>query len=308
MLARLLLTICLLATACICGTAQALQVRSASSRQPLPYATIVHVPTGWAAVANGAGQLVLPAQLLQHAQPRWRISYTGYQVLDTTLQQPTTVYLQPQPDTLRPVAVYPCSSYEPAQLKNHHRPKADFYLGSAGDQTLLMSWAAHVPNSSGRRGWLQQVHFWIDNLAAPKAVMKTPFRLRFLEWDSARQQPGQPLSWQELVVQPNGGEMVTAELDSLHIPLPAEGLVVAIDFFDAGPAYRYEASTHVHMPNGRDTVRIADRYGPSIRATTFDSGVHGFYFNFKTSRWFPFFFGQRPAAPLVRVEVRQCRL
>jgi hypothetical protein len=282
-------------------------VKSAATRQPLPYATVAHPASGWAAVADEKGQLYIPPGVSTLPDKKLRISYTGYVTLDTLLTLPFQVVLQPLPETLKPVSVKPCGSAEVATTSNFQRSRPDFYLGSATTETNLSSWAAYMPNPDGRRGWLQELDFWVDNLAAPKEVMKAPFRLRFLEWDTATQLPGQPLVWQEVMVFPKGKEQVTAALDSLHIPWPAEGMVIAIDFFDAGPAYHYTARTTLRLPDGRDTVRNTDRYGPSIRATTYAQGQQGFYFGFKTNRWHPFFFGNKPAAPMMRLQLKTCR-
>ena len=269
---RYFFLILLLTTAAGARAQLRLQVVDSASAAPLPYATVQCREVRWVRFADSLGRLSIPDSLLGKTV---LVSFTGHYPKELLFRGGGEVPLAPLPP-LDTVQVRGCAATEPltfgtaapGELERKIRFRESI-LSDHVDQRwrgpldggLLAHWIA---NPSGKAGWLHSLTFGAHPFWHHKRYQgypNTPVRLRFFD-RGADGMPGEELTRADVVVSAGRFGPIVVLLDDKHVRLPAEGLFVAFELFDAGSAWWWE----VPFDKEPDPTAIRRIYGFSFVA------------------------------------------
>ena len=241
-------------------------MRDADSKLPLPFATAECIEKSWGIYSDSAGKVVIPELIWQTGNVSF--SFVGHaSISQGEVLKKDTIYLQKLPNKLDEVIIKNCKEKEKKKLQIRRR-NDDYYLGF-GAKSVGAIWASFVPNIYNKRGTINAISF--GAVSFNKAALATaPVRLRFYEWDSILQVPGEEITHEAIDVIPGKFKWVTIDLSKYHLPISATGIVVGFEMFDAGQQYHYNV---VHnMSDG--TKKEWEGYGWGIEAIRNVMGFH----------------------------------
>lgn len=284
--------------------AQKITIVSGHTQKPLPFATIKNITGKWAEVSSDKGVVVLSNNF--QTGDSLVISYTGYRPI--RLQKPTTdltLVMEPMPEMLKPVEVFPCKGQKPYRINNFKKNKSDWFLGS--NEEALASWAAYIPNEEGKKGIISTISFKISQKDIPDSAWKAPLKVKLLTYDEATALPSTPLLEKEIVVYPQS-KKVTLNMAEEWIRLPKKGFVVAIDFFFAGNNYLYTGKVREYKGGGIFVDTLKQKYGSSIEAVRGNDIIgYGYIYNYKRNEWQKSEkYTAEGLAPKLEIEIKEC--
>ena len=165
------------------------------------------------------------------------------------------------------------------------------------------SWAIFLPNSTNKEGKLLSITY--EAKGKKEAKPDAPYRLRFFEYDSIKNLPSNELTFDDILVAPKVlNKEVTEDLSKYNIIVPANGIVVSIEAYDAGPQFHYKQMITT-LDNKRKEIeeygwQINATYGLSIK----DFGrTPGNYWLL----WNNFLGKNQGVAPLIKLEIKVCK-
>lgn len=231
-------------------------MRDADTKLPLPFGTAECTEKSWGIYSDSSGKLVIPEPIWQTGTVTF--SFVGHaSVSQGKVLKKDTVYLQKIPNKLDEVVIKNCKEKE--KKKVEIRRKNDHYYLGYSAKSVGFIWATYVPNINNKRGIINAISFGAQSFYKG-ALASAPVRLRFYEWDSVMQMPGEEITNEAIDVVPGKFKWVTIDLSKYHLPISATGIVVAFEMFDAGPQYHYMVNHN--MSDG--TKQEMEHYGWSL--------------------------------------------
>ncbi len=286
-------------------SAQTITILSAYTNEPLPFATIQNLRAQWAQVGSEAGKFTFNDINCKKGDSIL-ITYTGYNSVHLVKpEMDVTLLMKPLPATLQPVEVLPCRGNKTNKLVNFKKNQSGWSLAS--NEKALASWAAYIPNQSKAKATISSIRFSLSMTWTPKSARGAPYKIKLLNYDAANQTPGTPLVFKEFVVYPKS-KQVTLDLKDEKLRLPANGLVVAIDFFYAGEQFIH---THKVMQMQLDSTykdTLHSNYGSSIKAVYADNVIgNGYRYSYKKNSWYALKnHKNEPMAPKIEIAIKLC--
>jgi CarboxypepD_reg-like domain len=216
----------------------------------LPFATIECFEKKWGLYTDSAGFASIPENMLQETH---KVSYVGYQPKEINFTTTNTITLNRLPQKLEDVTVVSCK--ETTIEKLEVKELGNNYLGFT-PKNIGNFWAIYVPNNIGRSGYLKSLGHNAEGVSN-KENPDAPVRIRFFEYDTITKLPSTEISDDDIIVSPKKRRRVTYDLTEYKIQVPANGIIVAFEMFDAGSEYHY--TTKSKWQDG--TIRTMEHYG-----------------------------------------------
>ena len=259
--ALLLLLIGMMASAAFCQkTELAGHLVDKQSHQPLPYGTIELFRLKTGTIANDKGEFNLTVSDLQPSIDTLRFSCLGYLTFriaagDFLALTEKTILLQEDHILLPDVTVVP-KKYRLVTLgitsgKPESKQITNLYNNRIGN---------YLANKRGQTGWIRSVSYFLDQEGHPE----TPFRVRIFSVNPDNKGPGKDLLHENVIATAKQAGWLTVDLSNYHLPFPAEGIFVVMEWINAGDGYFYEKEMVRKGKNGEEIKEMRHFYGQAI--------------------------------------------
>jgi hypothetical protein len=271
----------------------------------LSYATVINLRTGKGVFASANGTIDFVPTFFASGD-RIKVSFTGY--ADTTLQLPVakdSIVLQLLPNTLENVEVFACPQPVKRVVSNYKKHTSSFSFGMG--QGLSGTYGAYVPNAGNYKGFIETITIEQYTFSVPTNARKAPFKIRLLSYDTITHLPGNPLSAKEWLIFP-ASKKTALNIAAENIRLPANGIVVCVDYFFAGVEYTYQRMVTYTNPMGKKENRKTTFYGASFRAVQGENLMGTGFIKANKSDLFIDFktFQKLPSAIMVSLNINVC--
>lgn len=289
----LILTLSLIAIQFTYGQKQ-IHVVDSLTGKGLPFATIECFEKKWGLYTDSAGFATLLENMLQETH---KVSYVGYQPKEINFTSTNSIALNRLPQKLEDVTVVSCK--ETTIEKLEVKELGNNYLGFT-PKSIGNFWAIYVPNNIGKIGYLKSLGHNAEG-ASNKENPDAPVRIRFFEYDTTTKLPSTEISDDDIIVAPKKRRRVTYDLSEYKIQIPANGIVVAFEMFDAGSEFHY--TTKSKWQDG--TIRTMEHYGWYLKSSK-GKDIKGFTKS-PGRNWIKFEPGGEGQGPAVTLEIKVCK-
>lgn len=224
-------------------------VKSSDDQTPLAYVNVSILNKKIGTNTNSKGEFSLALQ--KYKQDTLLISHIGYESKKLTI-----ITLLKHPEHYQ--NLFMNSAYEAIdevvlQVKNkkyggkHSLGLRKKWFSSRVGVQFGMEQAIYIPNDKDKPGKVEEVSFWVgeeDQMFYNSRF--TWFRIKFYNYDKLNQEPGKLLSYETLLIKPEGNteQHLKIEVSKYAIPFPKNGICVVIETINPNPT---EGSDNQYM-------------------------------------------------------------
>ena len=225
----------------ILSTAQVFtsKLKSAEKQEPLGYVNVSILDKKIGTNTNSKGKFSL--DLEKYKQDSLLISHLGYESkkisIGTLLEQAQEyqeIYLETTYEVMDEVVL----QVKRKKYGSKHRLglRKKWFSSKIGVQ-FGMEQAIYIPNEK-EKGKVEEVSFWVGEQEELFYNSKlTWFRIKFYNYDEDKDEPGALLSYENLVIKPDGNtkQQLSIELSKFAIPFLKNGICVVIETINPNP-------------------------------------------------------------------------
>lgn len=200
-----------------------------STNEPIPYASVSCIETGFTTMANEKGEWFFPDST---SCKSIRVSCAGYNSVEL-IQGREVIVLSPF--ILRLTEVTVGGKKEEVNIDNIRKTNCSFGFNP---EKFSATYGAYLPNPVNKAGWIKELSFHVSSFHKPD--LNVPVRIRFFEWDETFQLPGKELSTNNFILKPSKKSWNKISFEKIYQEVPANGVVIAFELLSAGPEHYHE--------------------------------------------------------------------
>jgi hypothetical protein len=249
------------------------QIFDETTGETIPYATIeiFEKEIGTAANSKGIYSLQLPNDFINQTLS---ISALGYSKKEIQINNEfdiknCSIYLEPQIYTL-PEFTFRDLSGQTEQLGN--TPVDEDKGGSYPGLIIGEQIAVYMKPKTDYPAIIKFVSFHIEKKTRGFKRANTPFRIRIYEFDTIRNEPGQDLLSENLIVSaPKKGDWFSVDVSSYQISVPKNGFFIAMEWIYTDDKYYYS---------------YIDKYDNNEEKTRYGQTLTVYFWNEESITWY----------------------
>lgn len=219
------------------------------------------------------------------------ISYLGFKTkkiaVSSILESPQNyqeIYLVEEPSSLEDVMI--TAKKKKYGSKHSLGLRKKWFFSRVGVQ-FGMEQAILIPNNKNKLGKLEEVSFWVgkqEELFYNSRL--TWFRVKFYSYDQEKQQPKDLLSYENIIVKPEGNKKQHLKVDvsAYPIPFPKEGICVVIETVNPNPSGESDSQyiTYPHLIYSNETINRSwrryrgNKWSQLAKERRYTSAIMGF--------------------------------
>jgi CarboxypepD_reg-like domain len=262
----------------------------------LPFATIECFEKKWGLYTDSAGFASIPENMLQETH---KVSYVGYQPKEINFTTTNTITLNRLPQKLEDVTVVSCKETTIEKLEVEETKERSYLTFTK--EGIGCIWAVYVKNTTGKPAFIKTLNYNRAGFSKDEKFA-APVRLRFFEYDSISKLPKEEISTSDILVNAEEGKKITNDLSSYKIYVPENGIIIALEMFDAGSQFHYTIVNNMADGTKRSTIH----YGWALKMAK-SKDVIGFA-KAPGMPWKSFSYRDKVViAPAVSLEIKVCK-
>jgi hypothetical protein len=284
---RSALLIVLMLSVLFCSAQIRVQIIDSASGRGLPYASLALADGSWGRVSDSTGRVLVPDSLLHGIL---QASFVGYRTCAVSVQGTMIVRLPQR--ALPEVIVRACA--RDAVKRLGWKGRTANYGYSMDNAAQGHMWATFIPNERHQEGRLEKLHFVVRR--DRKIALDAPVRIHIYAAADTSGLRGEELTRSDLRAVPGHTGHVEVSMQDESIWIPAEGVIVAFEFFEDTEHYCTESVFIDENGQKHKYQKCAFIFEAMPRGTQ-----HGFW----GRSWSPLL-GRLGDGPAVGLDVRYC--